>query len=157
MVWDAIAGAVGSAIGGPAGGAIGRLAGSILFDDDLIGGIAGFATGDFDLGAGIFGGDDWGVGDTAAGFGFGGDPVATLGGTEAGGALARATGVQSSGKGLLSRALSDPLVGGALAGIGEGLLAPDPGEAQIAAMKGRQKIYDKNYKTVAAPSDRRRG
>ena len=45
------------------------------------------------------------------GFGFPGDPVATLGGTEAGGALAKATGVQSSGKGLLSKALSDPACG----------------------------------------------
>lgn len=160
----AVAGPVGSLAGGVAGASL--AAGKVDFSTVAIGGIAGFALSDLDLGTDIFGGGEAGAGTDVSGLGDDIGGVATPGdpgGTGAGEALKSTAGVRETGKGLLSKTLSEgkgllsnPLVGYTALGIGQSLLAPDPVAVDKARLRNQQRLHAENYRTVAAPSDRRR-
>ena len=113
-----------------------------------------------------------GAATAAAGPGLGGDIASAFGpsaGTATGAAapVANAAGAATSPTGLLSRVLdskwlSNPVVGNTLAGIGQGLSAPDPADAYRAEYKygqkaeeDRQKRIAANYRRVRPPSDAR--
>ena len=139
---------IGGAVGGPAGAFIGGIGGSaiasggdIAFSDLAIGGIAGFAASDFDLGADIFGG--------AA-------PAAEA--AKATAPVTAATGATSSAGGLLSRTLGSdwwksPMAGHIAAAVGTELIRGDPyaeaARAQRRAQADKSAQYAKNYRRVA--------
>lgn len=110
-----------------------------------------------------------------AGPGLGGDIVAGFGGgataTGAAAPAASAAGLSTSPTGLLSNVLdskwlNNPIVGNTLAGIGQGLSAPDPedairaqGEQQRLTLEEQERLRREriaaNYRRVRPPSDAR--
>ena len=141
LIGGAVAGPVGAFVGGISGSAIAS-GGDIAFSDLAIGGIAGFAASDFDLGADIFGGVP---------------PAA--GAAKATAPVTAATGATSSAGGLLSRTLASdwwnsPMAGHIAAAVGTELIRGDPyaeaARARARADADKSAQYAKNYRRVAA-------
>ena len=165
FIGGALGGALGGYVGGTAGSVIGGAAGSTIagggkinFGDALLGGLAGFGAHELALGLDIYGGaveESAGLGSDIAS-GFGPDAGSTVAPLES------ATGVGTSAKGLLDRALNSKWLksdaaGRVFLGVGQQLIAGDPavesGKAVGAQTRAKQDEIAQNYRAVEPPSD----